>query len=43
VIVDPRFTKIDKDIYQSMDYDGAAIKVEVTARSGAGNVSVNVK
>jgi len=40
-IVDPRFTKIDKNTYQSPDFDQAANKVEITASSGAGNVSVN--
>ncbi len=43
VIVDPRFSKIDGDAYQSPDYDGAAHKVEVTLTSGAGNVIVNTK
>ena len=41
VIVDSWFSKIDKNTYQSPDYDGAANKVEITASSGAGNVSVN--
>jgi hypothetical protein len=40
-IVDLRFTKIDKNTYQSPDFDQAANKVEITANSGAGNVSVN--
>lgn len=43
VIVDPRFNKTDKDTYQSPDYDSAANRVEITATSGAGNVSVAVK
>jgi hypothetical protein len=43
VIVDPRFSKIDEHTYQSPDYDGAANKVEITANSGAGNVSVDSK
>jgi predicted membrane protein len=43
VIVDARFSKTDKNTYQSPDYDGAANKVEITANSGAGNVSVNTK
>jgi hypothetical protein len=42
-IVDPRFSKIDKNTYQSSDYDGATDKVEITVHSGAGNVSVNTK
>jgi len=43
VIVDPRFGKTDATTYQSPDYDGAANKVEITAQSGAGNVSVNTR
>lgn len=42
-IVDPRFSKMDKDTYQSPDYDGAANKIEITVDSGAGNVSVDTK
>jgi hypothetical protein len=41
--VDPRFIKIDSNTYQSPDYDGAASKVEITAHSGAGNVSIDTK
>ena len=40
-IVDPRFSKIDKNTYQSPDFDSAADQVEITVQSGAGNVSVN--
>jgi hypothetical protein len=43
VAVDPRFSKTDKDTYQSPDFDSADNKVEITANSGAGNVSVNIK
>lgn len=43
VIVDPRFSQIDKNMYHSPDYDGAADKVDVTINSGAGNVSVNMR
>jgi hypothetical protein len=42
-IVDQRFSKTDKNTYQSPDYDGAANRVEITVNSGAGNVSVNTK
>jgi hypothetical protein len=42
-IVDPRFSKIDDNTYQSPDFDSAAKKVEITANSGAGNVEVNTK
>jgi hypothetical protein len=40
VTVAPRFTEIDRGAYQSPDYDDAVDRVEITARSGAGNVSV---
>ncbi len=43
VIVDPRFTRIDRETYQSADYDTAADKVEMTLHTGAGNVSVTTK
>jgi hypothetical protein len=41
--VGPHFGKIDKNTYQSPDYDGVADKVEITVHSGAGNVSVDTK
>ena len=41
--IDSRFSKIDKNTYQSPDYDGAANNVEITVNSGAGNVSVYTK
>jgi hypothetical protein len=41
VRVDPRFAQVDEKTYQSPDYDSAVNKVEVTALSGAGNVSIN--
>jgi len=43
VIVDARFNKLDDNTYQSPDYDRAANKIEITAHSGAGNVSVATK
>jgi predicted membrane protein len=43
VTVDSRFSKLDGNTYQSADYDDAANKVEITAQSGAGNVSINTK
>ena len=43
VIVDSRFSNTDVHTYQSPDYDGAADKVEITVKSGAGNVSVDAK
>ena len=42
-IVDPKFSKIDKNTYQSSDFDSAANRVEITIHSGAGNVSVDTK
>ncbi len=42
-IIDPKFSKIDKNTYQSSDFDSAANRVEITIHSGAGNVSVNTK
>ncbi len=41
VVMDPRFSQIDRNTSQSPDYDGATNKVEITAKSGAGNVNVN--
>ncbi len=43
VNVDSRFSTIDGNTYQSPDYDGAADKVEITVKSGAGDVSVYTK
>jgi hypothetical protein len=43
VTVDPRFSKTDNNTYQSSDFDSAANRVEITVKSGAGNVSVNTK
>jgi hypothetical protein len=39
-MVDSRFAKIADNTYQSPDFEGAAHKVEITAKSGAGNVIV---
>jgi predicted membrane protein len=41
IVVDPRFSKIDDKTYQSPDYNSATNKIEITATSGAGNVSIN--
>ena len=41
VVVDPRFSKTARDTYQSPDYDGATDRVEITAKSGAGNVIID--
>jgi predicted membrane protein len=40
-IVDSRFSQIDTNTYQSPDYDAADNKVEITAKSGAGDVIIN--
>jgi hypothetical protein len=40
-IIDPRFSKIQAQIYQSPDFDHAANQVEMTLSSGAGNVKVS--
>lgn len=40
VIVDPRFVKLDHDTYQSPGFESAANQLEITAHSGAGNVSI---
>lgn len=40
VTVDPRFNQIDKNTYQSADFDTAARKVEITVSSGAGVVNI---
>jgi hypothetical protein len=42
-IIDPRFSKIDDQTYQSPDYASAANKIDITLQSGAGNVSVDTK
>ncbi len=43
VIVESSFVRIDKNTFQSAGYDSAANKVEITAKSGAGNVSVPIR
>jgi len=43
VIVDAPLCQIDKKTYQSPDYDSAVDKLEITASSGAGNVSIKEK
>ncbi len=40
LIVDPCFSQIDKNHYETPNYENAADKVEILAKSGAGNVSV---
>lgn len=40
LMVSPRFLKIEKDYYQSPDYDKADRKIEMIISSGAGNVVV---
>ncbi|HVN53522.1 MAG TPA: LiaF domain-containing protein [Anaerolineaceae bacterium] len=43
VVVDPRFSMVDKNTYQSPNFDSAADRVEITASSGAGNVTIDTK
>ena len=43
VSVDARFSQAGGNTYQTPDYDGAANQVEITAHSGAGNVSISTK
>ena len=43
VVVEPRFSRVDVRTYQTPDYDGAIDKVDITLKSGAGNVTVNAK
>jgi len=43
VIVEPGFARIDDHTYQSPDYERAVNTVEITAKSGAGNVSVSAR
>jgi hypothetical protein len=40
VSVDPRFNRVDRNSYESPDYEHAAHRVELTLNTGAGNVSV---
>ncbi len=40
VIMDPRFSPLDRKTFQSPDYDNAADKVEITVNSGAGSVTI---
>lgn len=41
VMMDPCFSPVDKNTYQSPDYERAVNKVEITLTSGAGNVIVS--
>ncbi len=43
LIVDPRFGVVDENQYASPNYGRATGRVEITATSGAGNVSINSK
>lgn len=43
VMIDPCFSQIDRTTYQSPNYDQAADRVEITVKSGAGNVTVCTK
>ncbi len=41
--LDPRFSKIDGNTYQSPDYDIASDRVEITLKSGVGRLSIEAK
>ncbi len=43
VNIDTSFSKIDDQTYQSPNYNSAANRVEITASSGAGNVTVDIR
>lgn len=43
VILDSQYSQFDNNIYQSPNYEAAADKIVITAKSGAGNVRVNTK
>ena len=43
VIADSRFNKMDGNLYQSPDYEMAPEKAEITAHSGAGNITLKTK
>jgi DUF4097 and DUF4098 domain-containing protein YvlB len=43
VAVEPRFNAIDRSTYQSSDYDDAVNRVDITVKTGAGNVTVTTK
>lgn len=43
VIMDSQFSKVNGDTYESPDYDSATNKVDITLKSGAGNVGVEPK
>ncbi len=43
VTVDPWFSKLDKNTYQSPDFESAADRVEITLHSGMGDVSVSTR
>lgn len=43
VIADPHLVQIDDHTYQSPGYDGAADRVEIVAKSGAGDVRIHTR
>jgi DUF4097 and DUF4098 domain-containing protein YvlB len=43
VSVDSRFNEVAGNTYQSFGYDSAANKVEITAKTGVGDVNVSIK
>ncbi len=43
VVVDPRFVQLDTNTYESPGFGGATDKVEITAKSGLGDVIIETK
>lgn len=43
VIANPPFIQTDEDTYQTPGYEEAAVKIEITAKSGAGNVTITAR
>jgi hypothetical protein len=43
IVVDPRFGKIDRSTYQTADFEDALDRVELTLKTGAGNVTVTTR
>ena len=43
VTVEPQFSKVGANTYESADYQAAADKLEITVSSGAGNVAIHTR
>ncbi len=42
-IIDPQLSQVDKNTYQTPGFDQAANRLEITAGSGAGNISIGIR